>query len=226
MNKLLLLLILLALSNLSFAKGGGDFGVGLGISLVTTGQPDLDAHIARTNSTDSQSISKFGNALEFSPQFQYRFGGLYGILFRPSYFTQSTSAGTYKYSLNGFTAFPIFRIYPLENSVLRMFFQAGIGYGNLSGKIEQADNSLNFSSGSFGTLGGLGAEICFTDAHCMVLEGSVRYLSFQRNIVGSSTGTVSNFSQTTKDMELEYEQSDVGTSMSGIVAGVYYMMMF
>jgi hypothetical protein len=118
------------------------------------------------------------------------------------------------------------RFVALENNIIKFFLQGGVGYGKLSGTVEQVANKLEFSGSTFGAMGGLGALFCFTASHCMGVEGNLRYLPISRNTVTSVTGTPTQFSQITTDGELEFDNSDVGTSMSGIVGAIYYTMIF
>jgi hypothetical protein len=224
--KHMIFLLIAGFSSWGFAKGGGS-GFSVGIALATPSQSDLEAHIARVNQVETQSISKFGAGLEFFGDFDWHLGSSdFYLILRPSYFTQSTSSGAYKYSLSGLTFFPMLRFVALENNIIKFFLQGGVGYGKLSGTVEQSANKLEFSGGTFGAMGGLGALFCFTASHCMGVEGNLRYLPITRNTVTSVTGTPTQFSQITTDGELEFDNSDVGTSMSGIVGAVYYTMIF
>jgi hypothetical protein len=118
------------------------------------------------------------------------------------------------------------RFVPLENNIIKFFLQGGVGYGRLSGSVENASGKVDFAGGTFGMMGGLGALFCFTPAHCMGVEGNLRYLPIARNTVSNVTGAHPQFSQAIADRELEFDDSDVATSMSGIVGAVYYTLMF
>lgn len=211
----------LLLSVTSFAAGGsGGHSLGFGLGLATPGQDDLD------NYAETQASGKMGSAMEFEAHYQYRFSGeMFAIQFRPSYMTQSSS-GTSKASITGITLFPMLRMYPLENNFIHFFMQVGLGYGKITGKIEQPGASVDFSGGAFGAVAGLGAEFCFTDSQCAFLEGNFRYLPVERSIVSSSTGTLAGNTQSGNGQELEYSGNDLKTTLSGIVGTIGYQFNF
>ena len=223
---------LLLLSGAALAKGGsGGHSLGLGAGIVTASQDDLENHSTTVNQLGGgRSAQKPGSALEFDMYYEYRFSStMFALQFRPSYFTQTGSGGTDKSTLTGYTFFPLFRFYPLENNFIRFFMQAGLGYGRLQGKIEQPGGSIEFSGGEFGAMGGLGAMFCFTDSHCIHLEGNFRYLPIERNMSSASysnTAATTGFSQAVKGQELEYQGNDLKTTMSGIMGTVGYTMNF
>jgi hypothetical protein len=230
MNKILILLISL-FSITSFARGGGGHSLGLGFGIVTASQDDLESHSTTVNQIGGgRSAAKPGSGTEIGLMYEYRFSGsMFAMQFRPSYFMQSGSGGTDKSSLTGFSIFPLMRFYPLENNFIRFFMQVGLGYGSLSGKITQPGGTIDFSGGAFGALGGLGAMFCFTDSHCMFLEGNFRYLPIERNLAKSSydnTPGTTGFSQAIGGQELEYQGNDLKTTMSGIVGSIGYTMNF
>ena len=160
---------------------------------------------------------------------------MYEIIFRPSYFWQSSegtgSDGSYKYGMTGFALTPTFRLYPLENEFMRFFFQVGVNYGKLYGSITEGSFSTEFSGGSFGYSAGLGVELCFTSAHCMTLEGNLRGLAAERVLVTAISGTAATStagidSGMAVGKELEMDGRDVKLSGSGIVALIGYSMHF
>ncbi len=233
MNKIIALIIFFTAFfvgvNSALARGGGGgHSLGGGLILATPSQDDLDTHIASVNSAQSVNIDKFGSALEIFIDYQYRFSGtMFALQFRPSYFTQSTDGSGYNMGLTGFTVFPLLRLYPLENGFIHFFLQTGIGYGKLSGHINQPQANVSFSGGTFGALAGLGAEFCFTDEHCMVIEGNLRYLPIERNIISSTSGTLQgNLGTPGSDDELEYNNSDLKTTLSGIQGILSYQYNF
>lgn len=211
---------------------GSGHSLGANLVFISPAQDDLDTLIDRANArAGGISTKPFGQAYEFAAQYQYRFSGtIFAMVFRPSYFTQSTKGSgggsDYNYSLSGWTFFPMLRIYPLENNFIRFFMQLGIGYGQLTGEIEEGSASTEFKGSNFGALGGLGAEFCFTDAHCMVLEGNLRYLPMERNLPKSSSGTFAGDSVDPSGTELEMSGRDVKTTMSGVQAILGYMFNF
>ncbi len=226
------ILVLLA-SSTSFSKGGGH-SLGAGIIFASPDQEDINNLIERANArVGGISTKQLTSAYEFFAFWMYRFNGtMYAIQFRPSYFIQSQSGsgtgGTYAYNLSGFTVFPIFRLYALENSFMKFFLQSGIGYGRINGKIEEAGATVEFAGGNFGMMGGAGAEFCFVPSHCIVVEGNLRYLPIDRNITTSSTGTFASdsISQNTVDHELEYNNQDLRTTLGGFQAVVEYTFHF
>jgi len=205
---------------------GGGHSVDIGIGLTSASQDDLNSHIDAVNAANATSINHLGSAYEFVLGYEYRFAGtMYALHFRPSYFTQSTSSNGYKYSLTGYTFYPMFRIYPLENGFIHFFMQIGAGYGQLNGKISQPGGEVTFHGSSFGAIGGLGAQFCFTAENCVAVEGDLRYNSIDRNLVESSSGVISQMSQYNQN-ELEYGGKDVGTTLSGIQGIVSYVLKF
>jgi hypothetical protein len=235
-------LILSLTSTVFAARGGGGGGlsagssIGGGFVLTTPSQNDVNTLIDNAN-TNAGGIStkNLGAAIELYGHYSYRFSGsMFELQFRPSYFSQSSTGsgtgGNYDYKLTGFTFFPILRLYPLESSFIKFFLQAGLGYGRLSGSITEASANVDFAGGAFGAIGGLGAEFCFTPNHCVVIEGNMRYLPIDRNIVSSSSGTFSSpnslITQYGSEQELEFSNQDLKTTMSGIQGILAYTYHF
>jgi hypothetical protein len=207
--------------------GGGGHSLGFGVGLVTPSQDDLNTVINEINAAESRAIDKLGSAYEFDLYYQYRFSGsMFALQFRPSYVMQSSSGGGYDTKLTGYSLFPMLRLYPLENNFLKFFLQTGVGYGRLSGSMSGPNGKVEWSGGAFGAAAGLGAEFCFTDEHCMVVEGNLRYLPIERNIVSSTSGTVGGFDTPSTDGELENGNMDVKTTLSGIQGIISYQMNF
>lgn len=212
----------------------GDMALGIGLSYTSASQDDLNGAIddANTSTTGGISTKNLGAAWELWVNWIYRLErSNYAVVFRPSYFTQSTTGsgngGSYDYKLNGYTFFPMFRLYPLENSFIHFFMQGGLGYGALNGDIQAGANSLTFKGSAFGAVGGIGVDFCFTDVHCLTIEGNLRYLPIERNI--STGGTCTNMpgmSQCGNSSEVERNGNDLKTSMSGVQGIVGYTMMF
>ena len=75
---------------------------------------------------------------------------------------------------------------------------------------------------------GLGSEFCFGKGnHCMVVEGNVRFLPFDRNTVDSTSGTfAAPVTQHTAGQELELNNKDLGTTFSGIIGNIGYAYYF
>lgn len=210
--------------SLNSMAAGDTHSFGIGLITTTPSQDDLDSHIAAVNAANSTSLEKFGSALEVYTQYTYRFNSsMFALQFRPSYFMQSAG----DYSLKGFTLFPLVRVYALENNFIHFFLQTGLGYGRLNGEISQGSNSVSFSGGAFGALFGMGANFCFAANHCVGVEGNFRYLPIERNIVSSVSGSPTQFSTTpAADEELEINNHDVKTTMSGIQGALSYNFMF
>lgn len=232
----LVLLGALLVTPFAQSKGpGGGHSFGLGASIVSATQKGINTMRDTANSSTNGPISSssLGSAYEFFAQYQYRFSGtMFGLIFRPSYFMQSSTGsgtdGSYDYKLNGLTAFSLLRIVPLENSFMKFFLQAGIGYGQLTADVTTgAGNSLKFDGSNFGSQAGLGADFCFTPSHCLTIEGNIRYLPIERNIASSANGTIVGIDNPiTKGGEVESNSKDLGTTMSGIQGVVGYTMNF
>lgn len=198
--------------------------LGGGLIVMTPSQDDLDSHITAVNTANATSMEKFGSAYEVYAHYTYRFSSsMFALQFRPSYFMQEAG----DYNLKGFTFFPIFKLYALENNFIRFYLQTGLGYGRLNGEVKQTNASVDFAGGAFGALFGLGANFCFTANHCMGVEGNFRYLPIERNIVSSASGSPSQFTGTpSADQELEIDNHDVKTTMSGIQGALSYNFLF
>jgi len=215
-------------SNVSLARGGsGGHSLEFAIALANSSQTDIDSWIDSLGVAGTKNLP---SGLEFIFDYQYRFSGtMYSMIFRPTYFTQSASGGSVSSSLTGFTLFPMLRMVPLENSFMKFFLQVGVGYGTLSGKLSN-DNagttSAEFSGSAFGGIAGLGADFCFTPNHCLTLEGNFRYLPIPRNVASSASGSLGGMSQAGSGQELEFNGSDVATTMSGIQGVLGYTLNF
>ncbi len=213
--------------SLAQKKGGSFLGVGGGITTAT--QTDINNYFTSlaNNSKDA------GTALEGYGQYGYRINGsMIALIFRPSYFSQSAS-GTAKASLTGYTAFPMLRLYPLENKFMKFMIQFGAGYGSLSGKIDNGSSTVSFKGAAFGAQAGLGADFCITDHHCISVEGNLRYLPIMQNIVSNTSGNMGGTIGTPINSgELEYtatgaaSDTNVTTNMGGITALVGYAYYF
>lgn len=222
-------------STTAFAKGGGGGGgggmaIGFGIGMMTASQDDLETHATAVNQAFSgRNAVKPGTGTEFSGFYEYRFSSsMFALHFQPSYFTQTGKGGTDTSTLTGLTLFPLLRLYPLENGFIHFYMQAGVGYGQLKGKIDQSTSgSVEFSGSAFGAMAGLGSQFCFTPSQCMYLEGNFRYLPIQRNLVSSSySSTADGFSRSGSGQELELNNADVQTTLSGIIGSIGYQLNF
>ncbi len=211
---------------------GGNYSLGINIGIVNSSQTQMNELIKTANAGANGPVStgQLNQAYEAAPFIGYRFSGtIFAMQFRPSYFYQKEDGtgtdGGYSYSVTGFTAFPILRLYPLENDFMKFYMQFGLGYGQMKGEInEGAGNSVKFGGGAFGTTFGLGAEFCFSPNHCLQLEGDYRYLSFERNVVDSSSGSGGGLSQFGKGQEIEVNGSDLSVRMGGLMFLMGYTM--
>lgn len=230
------LLALLLTDTVHAKKGGGGISgsseIGFGLSTISSTQKDINSIIDSVNTTQGGvSTKNLTSAYDIFLQYTFRFtGSMFALVFRPSYFTQSAtgsgSIGDYEHSLTGYTFFPLIRLYPLESNFIRFFMQFGVGYGYLKGDVKQGANTMSYSGSNFGGQAGLGADFCFTENHCLTVEGNVRYLPIERNIASSVDGTFTGFTQTEKSREVEYDQNDMTTTMSGIQGILAYTYIF
>ena len=234
------LITLLAAPTSHAARGGmgGNHSLGGNFAFPSPSQDDYDKMISAANTAAGGISTKpMGQGYELNLQYMYRFSGsMFAILFRPSLFTQSSlgkasNGAKYNYELNGWTFFPTFRLVPLENSFLKFYMQIGLGYGRLNGKIRENDSTIEFSGGNFGGSAGIGSEFCFFDNHCFTLEGNFRYLPFERNIASSvgapgGWGTGSLTGPPSNGEEVEIENRDLGTTLSGMLASIGYVVYF
>lgn len=238
MKQLIFLMIFLLSSSLFAARGGsgGGWAIGGNFHLVTPNQSDLNTLISRSNSrAGGISTPQMGNAWEFSGYIHYRFdSSIIAFQFRPSYFMQSTSGSasngdSYKYALSGFSLMPLLRWYLLESDAIKFFLNTGIGYGFLNGEIKEASFSTEFSGNNTGYMGGMGVEFCY-DNHCCNIEGNIRYMFFERNISKSMNGSLPSpnpgLSQASSGTEIEIDNRDLGTTMSGVQGTIGYMYYF
>ena len=204
--------------------GGGTFILGLGGGVVSNTQEHMNTLITRANTRANGITSgQLNQSYEGAVQIGYRFSGsMIAALLRPSLTYQSATGGNaagqpYNYKVMGMTLFPMLRLYPLENDLMRFFMQFGIGYGRTSGTIEEADAKVEFSGGAYGTVAGLGAEFCYEGTHCFTLEGNYRYMTVERNISDSTTGTFASgsVSQVAQNQEVEMDGTDLATRLGG-----------
>jgi hypothetical protein len=217
------------------ASFSGDSSIGVGISLMTANQKDLNSIIdaTATNYPGTYGVKSIGSGLEIHAQYTFKFSNsMFGLVFRPSYFTQSTDGncgtGSCSYKLTGLTFFPILRLTPLENDFIKFFMQGGLGYGKLDANISERSASASISGSAFGAMAGLGVDFCFYASHCLTVEGNLRYLPIERNTASGVGGTFSGngFSQIANGREAEYNGSDLTTTLSGIQGVLAYTMNF
>ncbi len=210
----------------------GSGAIGFGFTAVNATQGDINSVIAAEAATSSISTKEITSAYEFWAQYVFQFDGtMFAIALRPSYFTAGQSGsgtgGSFDYKLTGYTLFPLIRLYPLENGFMRLFMQAGLGWGKLSTSITQGADTLAFEGSNYGAMGGLGVDFCFTESHCVTIEGDIRYLPIERNLATSaSSSSMGGFTQTQKDKEVEINNRDLDTTMSGVMGTIAYTYYF
>jgi hypothetical protein len=223
---------------LSTARRGislsGEHSLSFGVGLVTASQDDINGVIdAGNNNGTGGHVKSLGSGYEFFAQYGIRFdNSMFGFVLRPSMINQSTSGdcqGSHcKYEVDGLAIFPMLRMIPLENDFIKLFFQLGLGYGQMNGEITQGSNSVKFKGSAFGAMGGLGVDFCITQSDCISVEGDLRYLPIDRNLVtsGSNSGIQGLSGGAGHGDELEANNLDVGTTMSGLLGFVSYTMIF
>lgn len=237
-KNLLIVLSVSAISNLAQAAGSDGFGIGIHGGMLTTDQRDMDLLKNRANAREGGiSAGDLGTGIEFGLSAGYRFSGtIFEMLLRPTYMFHSedgtnSSGAKYEYGITGFTVFPMFRFYPLESNILKLFFQTGIGFGHVNGHVKEDTFDIEFSGNDMGYLVGLGIEICFTDFHCMSVEANLRQLSYERLIADKVSGTPdgapnASISQAVVGQEVEVDGRDLFATMSGFQAFFGYVMHF
>lgn len=214
------------------AFAGGSISVGFGIGFSTAEQTGINDIIKNAKAANQASTSELKSATEYMFHGTFRFSnGYVALQLRPTLFQQAESgsgtAGSYNYSLSGFTVFPLIRLIPLSNDLIDFYIQGGLGYGKLNGDITNGPTKISFTGSNFGAQAGLGADFCFVPDHCIGVEGNYKYLPIQRNIVTSTSGGLSNnITQSAVDSELEVNGSDLATQLSGITGIVSYTFNF
>lgn len=243
--RLLTLFLIFSSAPAFAARGGGtisgDYALGVHLGMTGAAQPQMNELIKRANAREGGiSTSELNSAYEGALSLQYRFTGtIYAVQIRPSYFYEKQdgtgTAGAFKYGLSGYTIFPIFRLYPLENEFMRFFLQLGAGYGHVDGSIEENSSAtghgaVSFSGNSFGSMLGLGAEFCYANVHCFSVEGNYRYLSYERLVAKSSDGSFNSaggsLSQYGAGQEIELDGQDLSAKMGGLVLLMGYTYYF
>jgi hypothetical protein len=233
------LILFMSQNVLAATSSGQRWSLGLFGGIVTASQADLNTLITRANTrVGGISTPQFGNAYEFGAWIMRRFNNsVVALQLRPSYFMTSVSGtgtgGSFDYSLSGYVIQPQLVVYILESKSIKLFVQGGVGWGSLSGEIKEGAASAKFSGSNFGFTGGIGVNFCFgaKDQHCVVTEGNTRYYRIDRNTVSSSSGTFAtganpSVSQSGNGQELEIDNHDLATSMSGIQALLAYQYYF
>lgn len=230
--RILLVLFCLSISTAAFAKGKGGFSFGGMLGLVSTGaQTDINKMINDANTRATISTGEMSSAMEYTAHAAYRFSGsMVEWQFRPSYYTASETGtgtgGSFDYEVTGFTLFSVWRFVILESNVFKFFGNTGIGWAFIDGSVKEASHTIKYDGNAMGIMGGLGAEFCFTKNHCMTVEGNVRYLPIVRTIVDSNSSDGTNGHDGASGEEYEFNGTDVGVSLSGIVGTLGYTFRF
>ncbi|GEM_PF-2774231 len=230
MRAIYTILSLLSLSTLisvnavefSFGPIGGSIG---------SEQKNINTLIGRANTrAGGISTADLNSAWEFGGFLQWKFD-YFGIQLRPTYFTQSEDGsapagssypGNYEYSVKGTNIATIFKLYPMENANMRLYFLGGVTWGMTTMKVVEGDFNVEASGSSLGYQCGAGIDFIF-DSHILFGEVSWRYLNVERNMVDSTSGTpaANSVSQYGSGSELEFDNRDISANMSGslIMAG-------
>jgi hypothetical protein len=246
MRSFLVLVLILGTSQaFARASGGGggldgSWSLGLYGGIQNASQDGLNELQSRANTREGGiTTSALNQAWEVAPALTYRYSGtIYAVQLRPSYFYERqdghAASGSFTYGVTGFTIFPILRLYPLENDFMKFYMQFGLGYGQVHGMVNEGlssgtDRHVEFGSGAFGSLIGMGAEFQMTDSQSLAFEVDYRYLDFIRNVASSSTGTgfgSGSLSQSGKGQEVELAGNDLDIKMSGLMFMAGYIFYF
>jgi opacity protein-like surface antigen len=229
MKPILVTLVLSLIAAKSFAARGGvslsgAHSLGIGLAIMSPNQSDVNSWVDSLSLTGTKNLA---SAYEGMIDYEYRINmTIFSMMFRPSYFTQQASGGGVESKLTGMTIFPMLRLYPLENAFIKFFMQIGLGYGQLKTELSNSNTggSGSFDGSAFGAMAGLGAQFCFTESHCMNIEGNMRYLPIERN-TGSASGSLGGTITQTAG-ELELNSKDLGTTLSGIQGIIGYKLLF
>ena len=233
-------LIIMFIIGYSMPASAQQFLFGAHFGYSTADQSDINTLITRANArAGGISTDSLSDAYEGVFTIGYRPSqSSIAYLLRPAVFYASTDGsggqnagfiGNYEYSLLGFSIYPMLRYHLLEDKTIRFFTQIGIGWGQISGEIKEVNTSevtAEFSGDNLGYLAGLGVEFCFdmNGSHCINLEANLRIHYIERNIVDASSGTFAtgSLTQSAKGAEIELDNRDLGTTMSGIQGIIGY----
>jgi hypothetical protein len=228
---LALSLFLLPLSSFAEMSVGGYFGT------VGAEQSDHNDLMDRANTrAGGTPNSKLDSAYEISAYFQYRIdGSIWAFQFRPSFMWQGETGsggtgaleGDYEYATIGIVAAGLVKIYALESNYLRLYFTGGLNYGRTSTTIQEADFKAKAAGSNLGFQFATGLEVTL-GSHGFLLEAGVRKLAIERSLVSSSSGTAEadSVSQATEGDELEFDNVDFGSTLSGVQIQIGYAYYF
>ena len=220
------------------AANDGNWSVAGFGGIVTASEADLNSLITRANTrVGGISTPQLGNAWEFGGYIQRRINSsILALQLRPSYFTVSStgtgSGGSYNYSVNGIVIMPMLVAYILEDKSIKLYVQGGVGWANVNGQITEGSGNASFNGNNYGFQGGIGVSFCFgmKSQHCFFGEGDFRNMTIQRSTVSStggsftSSGANASLSQYGQGQEVEIDNHDLQTTLSGVmgVAGYSY----
>lgn len=226
----------------SRSYGANLYSVGVGGSLVSGGQQDINDLIKRANTREGGiSTGELGMAYELNASFESRASDSdWGYLLRPAYFVQSAdgsgAGGDFTYTLRGYSLILEFKRYVLENDSIHMYTQFGLGYGRLTGVIEENDKlapghgRVDYAGDALGLTIGIGADVCSESNHCLTVEGTFRRMTYDRLIAQKSNGAFDtahgSLSQYGRKEEVEIDNHDLALDMGGLLFQMGYSYKF
>ncbi len=224
------LFILVLSSFMSMQASAIEFGFGILGGVTSAEQKDLNILIDLANTrAGGISTKNLDSAWEGGLYLQWKSDFL-AFQIRPTMFFQteegsassgSSYPGDYEYSMSGQTIGGLFKLYPLENANMRFFFQTGVMWGMLETEIKEGSYSSVSDGSALGYQFGAGFDL-FYESHVFSFEVGWRFFEVERNIVSSTSGAAEEITQTSKDDELEYNNKDLGTCMTGTQLFVSY----
>jgi len=218
-------------------KAFSEVSLGAFYGTVSTDQQHINNLMDNANTrTSGVGVKNIDSSNEISAYFQYRVDkSIWAFQFRPSYLFKSTDGsggsgsldGKYEYDVSAVIFAGLVKVYALESKYLRLYFLAGLNYGNMFTTIKEADFKVEASGSNLGFQFGTGLEVTL-GSHGILLEAGVRKLSIDRNIVDSTSGTAESdsASQYGKGEELEFGGKDLGTTLSGVQIQIGYAYYF
>ncbi len=233
-------LLVVFLTSFAFQAEAQQFIFGAHFGYSTADQSDINTLITRANArAGGISTSSLSDAYEGVLTLGYRPSqSSFAYLLRPAIFYTATDGsggqnagfiGKYEYNLLGYSIYPILRYHLLEDKTIKFFTQVGIGWGQINGEIKEVntdDISAKFSGSNLGYLVGLGVEFCFDSAgsHCLNLEANMRIHYIERNTTDEASGTFpsGSLTQAAPGAEIELDNRDLGTTMTGIQGIIGY----
>ena len=231
------MLRLLLISSLFIAQAHAEISLGGFAGSISAEQNDLNRMMARSNTrAGGIPTSALNSALELAAYFQYRVDkSIWAFQIKPSYVFKTSSgsggtnafAGKYSYGVQGVTVAAITKLYALEGKYLRLYFSGGLNYGSMAATIQEVGFNVKASRSSMGFEFGTGLEFTFGN-HGILFDATLRQLSINRMTVDSTSGTAESgsASQYGDGQELELDNSDLGTTFSGMRVSLGYAYYF